>query len=123
MTRVVCVSNRVAVPKRGAAPGGLAVGVLSALRHTGGVWFGWGGELTHEEPGQPEILIRDNVTYVTIRLRRRDFEAYYNGHANSTLWPLFHYLMRNFRYNERQQDAYRRVNRAFAGLRHCKSST
>ena len=114
MTRVVCVSNRVAVPKRGAAPGGLAVGVLSALRHTGGVWFGWGGELTDEEPGQPEILIRDNVTYITIRLRRRDFEAYYNGHANSTLWPLFHYLMRNFRYNERQQDAYRRVNRAFA---------
>jgi trehalose 6-phosphate synthase len=114
MTRVVCVSNRVAVPKRGAAPGGLTVGVLSALRHTGGVWFGWGGELTDEEPGQTEILMRDNITYVTIRLRRRDFEAYYNGHANSTLWPLFHYLMRGFRYNDRQQDAYRRVNRAFA---------
>jgi trehalose 6-phosphate synthase len=114
MTRVVCVSNRVAVPKRGAAPGGLTVGVLSALRKTGGVWFGWGGELTDEEPGEPEILIRDNITYVTIRLRRREFEAYYNGYANSTLWPLFHYLMRSFRYNERQQQAYRSVNRAFA---------
>ncbi len=114
MTRVVCVSNRVAVPKRGAAPGGLTVGVLSALRRTGGVWFGWGGELTDEEPGEPETLIRDNITYVTIRLRRREFEAYYNGHANSTLWPLFHYLMRSFRYNERQQQAYRSVNRAFA---------
>ena len=114
MTRVVCVSNRVAVPKRGAAPGGLTVGVLSALRKTGGVWFGWGGELTDEEPGEPETLIRDNIKYVTIRLRRREFEAYYNGHANSTLWPLFHYLMRSFRYNERQQQAYRSVNRAFA---------
>ena len=114
MTRVVCVSNRVAVPKRGAAPGGLTVGVLSALRQTGGVWFGWGGELTDEEPGAPELLIRDNITYITIRLRRRDFEAYYNGYANSTLWPLFHYLMRSFRYNDRQQAAYRSVNRAFA---------
>ena len=114
MTRIVCVSNRVAVPKRGAAPGGLTVGVLSALRKTGGVWFGWGGELTDEEPGEPEILIRDNITYVTIRLRRREFESYYNGYANSTLWPLFHYLMRSFRYNERQQQAYRGVNRAFA---------
>ena len=93
---------------------GLTVGVLSALRRTGGVWFGWGGELTDEEPGEPETLIRDNITYVTIRLRRREFEAYYNGYANSTLWPLFHYLMRSFRYNERQQVAYLSVNRAFA---------
>ncbi|HKE45717.1 MAG TPA: trehalose-6-phosphate synthase [Steroidobacteraceae bacterium] len=114
-TRVVCVSNRVAIPRRGSAPGGLAVGVLAALHQAGGgMWFGWGGDLSDEEPHEPEILIRDDVTYATIALRRRDFEGYYNGYANSTLWPLFHYLMRSFRYAERQHDAYRAVNRTFA---------
>ena len=67
MTRLVCVSNRVAVPRRGGAPGGLAVGVLGALRQTGGMWFGWGGELVKDEPGEPELLIRDNITYATDR--------------------------------------------------------
>ena len=44
MKRLVCVSNRIAVPRRAAAPGGLAVGILGALHHTGGLWFGWSGE-------------------------------------------------------------------------------
>lgn len=43
--RVICVSNRVLPPRRNAAAGGLAVGVLAALKHSGGVWFGWNGEL------------------------------------------------------------------------------
>ena len=44
MSRLVCVSNRISLPRKSAAPGGLAVGVLSALKRTGGLWFGWGGE-------------------------------------------------------------------------------
>ena len=38
------VSNRVTVPSGRAAAGGLAVGVLAALRDKGGVWFGWSGD-------------------------------------------------------------------------------
>lgn len=114
MTRLVCVSNRVAVPRRNAAPGGLAVGVLAALQQIGGVWFGWGGELTDGEPGEAELLIRDGITYATIDLARRDFDRYYNGYANSTLWPVCHYLLRNFRYSEDQHEAYERVNRQIA---------
>ena len=114
MTRLVCVSNRVAAPRRGGAPGGLTVGLLAALRQTGGMWFGWGGELVDEEPGEPELLIRDNITYATIDLQRRDFDRYYNGYANSTLWPVCHYLLRSFRYSEEQHEAYERVNRQMA---------
>ncbi len=114
MTRLVCVSNRVAAPRRGGAPGGLAVGVLGALRQTGGMWFGWGGELVDDEPGEADLLIRDNVTYATIDLQRRDFDRYYNGYANSTLWPVCHYLLRSFRYGEDQHEAYERVNRQIA---------
>lgn len=114
MTRLVCVSNRVSLPRRGAAPGGLAIGLLAALRQTGGMWFGWGGEVANDDPGEAKIQIRDNLTYATIDIRRRDFDPYYNGFANGTLWPLFHYLLRGFRYSDEQHDAYERVNRLFA---------
>ena len=117
MTRLVCVSNRISLPRRHAAPGGLAVGILSALKHTGGLWFGWGGETSDREPAEPEIHIRDGVTYATIDLKRRDFDRYYNGYSNEVLWPLFHYLLKDFRYGAELYDAYQNVQivNAFSG--------
>jgi trehalose 6-phosphate synthase len=112
--RVVCVSNRVSLPRRSFAAGGLAVGVLGALRRTGGMWFGWSGELTDANSGEPELQIRDAVTYATIELRRNEFEPYYNGFANGALWPLFHYMPGKFRYRSDERDAYEEINRQFA---------
>jgi trehalose 6-phosphate synthase len=67
------------------------------------------------DPGEAQVLIRDNVAYATIDLQQDDFDAYYNGYANSTLWPLFHYLVaRSFRYSDEEHDAYQRVNRLMA---------
>ncbi len=54
MSRLVVVSNRIAMPngnKTGA--GGLAVGILDALKSTGGLWFGWNGEIS-EFSGEEE---------------------------------------------------------------------
>lgn len=114
MTRLVCVSNRISLPRKSAAPGGLAVGILSALKRTGGLWFGWGGETTEAEPGEPDIHIRDGVTYATIELRKSEFELYYNGYSNDVLWPLFHYFSKGMRYSNEQREAYENVNRIFA---------
>jgi trehalose 6-phosphate synthase len=114
MSRLVCVSNRIALPRKAAAPGGLAVGILGALKRSGGLWFGWGGETVDTEPSDPDIHIRDGVTYATIDLRQRDFELYYNGYANEVLWPLFHYFLKGMRYSAEQRDAYEDVNRLFA---------
>jgi trehalose 6-phosphate synthase len=114
MTRVVCVSNRISLPRKSAAPGGLAVGILSALKRTGGLWFGWGGDTIDQEPGDPDIHIRDGVTYATIDLRQTEFELYYNGYSNEVLWPLFHYFLKGMRYSSEQHEAYENVNRIFA---------
>jgi trehalose 6-phosphate synthase len=114
MSRLVCVSNRISLPRKSAAPGGLAVGILGALKRTGGLWFGWGGETIEQDPGDPELHIRDGVTYATIDLRSKEFELYYNGYANDVLWPLFHYFLKGMRYNSDQNDAYQSVNRVFA---------
>jgi trehalose 6-phosphate synthase len=112
--RLVCVSNRISLPERGAPPGGLAVGILSALRHTGGVWFGWSGDTTDTPPMKPEVLVRDNIRFATIDLRASEFDAYYNGYANGTLWPLFHYFTGLFHHEQANHDAYEAVNATFA---------
>jgi trehalose 6-phosphate synthase len=112
--RLVCVSNRVNVPRRTAAPGGLAVGILSALKRTGGLWFGWGGELTEQEPGEAALDRREGVNYATIELRREQFLRYYGGFANGALWPLFHYMPSKFRFQPEEYAAYEDVNRQFA---------
>ena len=112
--RLICVSNRVSLPRKAAAPGGLAVGVLSALKRTGGVWFGWGGDLSEDDPSEPEIHIRDGVTYALLELRRDLFEPYYNGFSNESLWPLFHYMPTKFRFRHEEREAYEAVNRQFA---------
>ena len=94
--------------------GGLAVGVLAALREHGGVWFGWNGRVVSGEPGQPKLVEDGNVTYATIELSERAFELYYNGFSNTSLWPICHYLLGFFRYERREFDEYRRVNSLFA---------
>lgn len=113
MSRLVCVSNRISLPRKSVAPGGLAIGIQGALRRSGGMWFGWSGE-TGEHPGDPDVLIRDGVTYATIDIRPQQLEDYYNGYANEVLWPLFHYFLKGMRYRNEQRDAYEDVNRTFA---------
>ncbi|MGH8261049.1 MAG: alpha,alpha-trehalose-phosphate synthase (UDP-forming) [Steroidobacteraceae bacterium] len=114
MKRLVCVSNRLSLPRRAAAAGGLAVGVLAALQRTGGLWFGWSGETSEDPRAEPDVLVRDNVRYATVELKPTEFERYYNGFCNSTLWPLFHYASGRFRYDNEDYEAYQAVNAQFA---------
>jgi trehalose 6-phosphate synthase len=113
MGRLINVSNRVPLAKT-AAPGGLAFGILAAMRARGGLWFGWNGETTAQEPGEPEISVRDALTYATIPLPQTLYERYYSGFANGTLWPLFHYFLAGFRYEDQEYAAYEQANALFA---------
>lgn len=56
----------------------------------------------------------DGVTTATIVLSPRDVEEYYNGYANATLWPLFHYRLDLTRYEVETAKGYERVNQHFA---------
>jgi trehalose 6-phosphate synthase len=116
LSRVVIVSNRVAVPKGSAAAGGLAVAILAAMREGGGMWFGWGGETHPAGTAQPapETAQRDGGTFTTISIDAGLHELYYDGFANGTLWPLFHYFLDSFRYQDEQYAAYLAVNTLFA---------
>jgi trehalose 6-phosphate synthase len=114
--QLVVVSNRVTVasPKKATQAGGLAVGLLAALREVGGIWFGWSGETTLDTPGPVRRQRSGSIQYALTDISAEDFEDYYNNFANRTLWPLFHYRIDLATYNHRWYAAYRRVNRFFA---------
>lgn len=111
MSRLIIVSNRVApISEGGPAAGGLAVGVYDALKETGGMWFGWSGDVLSS--GQPEIQLveRGPVTFATVGLVRRDYDQYYRGFSNATLWPAFHYRADLVQYDRHDFEGYCRVN-------------
>ncbi|MBJ6123020.1 alpha,alpha-trehalose-phosphate synthase (UDP-forming) [Sphingomonas mollis] len=116
MSRLVVISNRVAVPKADASgnQGGLAVALLSALREHGGIWFGWSGETTEQFTGEIHRTEGNGVTTATIDLEEQDLDEYYNGYANRTLWPLFHYRIDLTEFERDFAGGYSRVNKRFA---------
>ena len=118
--RLVVISNRVAVPKaRGAAgaQGGLAGALHSALKDRNGLWFGWSGAQSDSgRTGHIATQTSDGVTTATIDLSQRDIDEYYNGYANSTLWPLLHYRLDLARFERETAKGYERVNERFAEL-------
>lgn len=116
MARLVVVSNRVADPRKTAA-GGLAVALGDALANTGGLWFGWSGQVVepgagHEGP--PRLQRAGEVTLATVDLTQAEYEAYYLGYANGVLWPVFHNRIDLAELDRSEVEGYRRVNRRFA---------
>ena len=113
MSRLVIVSNRVAVPGENRA-GGLAVGLLAALKERGGLWFGWSGKSVREASGALHEQRDGDIQYVTMDLAKRDVDGYYNGFANRTLWPLLHFRLDLVDYDRGTRETYHRVNELFA---------
>jgi trehalose 6-phosphate synthase len=117
VNRLFVISNRVAVPTASGAKGaqgGLAGALRSALKQTGGLWFGWSGQERDTPAVEPQVRSQDGVTIATIDLSPNDVAEYYHGYANSTLWPLFHYRMDLTEYEVETGRGYERVNDLFA---------
>ncbi len=115
MGRLIVISNRVTVAdSRAASSGGLAVGILAALRECGGIWCGWSGELSDEPGHQFRRFGAGQIDYATLDLKPADYQGYYNGFSNSVLWPLFHFRLDLMNFSREVYDAYRRVNVRFA---------
>lgn len=114
MSRLIIVSNRVFEPTQSAA-GGLAVGVLDALRENGGLWLGWDGATVADgQPTKLNTIEHDGITIATMPLSETDYRDYYHGFSNSILWPVFHNRLDIAAITSEAIGGYRRVNESFA---------
>lgn len=115
MSRLVIVSNRVSLPAAsGVQAGGLAVAIEEMLRSHGGIWFGWSGAVAEQPSAQPSLHGSGTVVHATVDLTRADYERYYLGYANGTLWPMLHFRLGLVEYDRRNFEAYLAVNAAMA---------
>ncbi|ETI59426.1 alpha,alpha-trehalose-phosphate synthase [Sphingobium sp. C100] len=114
MSRLIIISNRVSRPSKSGAQGGLAVALSQALRESRGIWVGWSGETTDNFTGHIGFSEFDGVKTATIDLEEQDVDEYYNGYANKTLWPLFHFRIDLAEYARDFEGGYNRVNKRFA---------
>ena len=116
MSRLIVVSNRVNPPSEAGVgtSGGLAMALAAALREDRGIWFGWSGQTTESFTGQLSMQKVGGVTVALMDLDEQDRQEYYNGYANKTLWPLFHYRVDLAAYERSFSEGYQRVNVRFA---------
>ena len=112
MARIFIISNRVAIPKAGANPGGLEVVLKATLKSHPCVWLGWSGEVN--DTPQVQTFKKGRNSYIVTDLPPEDFDEYYNGFANRVLWPIFHYRLDLAEFSRRDLSGYLRVNERFA---------
>ncbi len=120
---MIIVSNRlpVTVSKREGklsfqpSAGGLATGLGSFYKETGGVWLGWPGISLESIRGREEEVVAKlaELSCKPVFLTQRQIENFYYGFSNKTLWPLFHYFLQYAVFDQKLWEAYRRVNRQF----------
>lgn len=92
------------------SPGGLVTALEPALRERGGVWVGWAESMD-------DLPIPDSYEGIALRgvpIAADEYDAFYVGFANGTLWPLYHDAIRSPTFDRRWWQAYVTVNRRYA---------
>ena len=116
MARLILVSNWVAIPSPGASEraGGLEVALAPILKQVESVWFGWSGDVVPAGQVKTRAIESEQRSFVVTDLSEEDYQEYYNGFANSVLWPVLHYRIDLTEFNRRDLTGYFRVNQHFA---------
>ncbi len=112
MKPIVIVSNR--TPGKRPAAGGLAVALKKVLSERKGFWFGWSGAFSDHPSKNAEFEKIDGLQIARLDIPEEDYRGYYEGFANSVLWPAFHHRLDLVKISQEDYDAYCRVNEAFA---------
>jgi trehalose 6-phosphate synthase/phosphatase len=92
--------------------GGLATALLPVLEERGGVWVAMQEKGAPERQAYPEADPRFSIRRVP--MTEEEVHNYYDGMANSVLWPLSHYLLQHLHLERAFIQDYRRINQRFA---------
>ncbi|MBC8033530.1 MAG: bifunctional alpha,alpha-trehalose-phosphate synthase (UDP-forming)/trehalose-phosphatase [Chitinophagaceae bacterium] len=128
MSRLIIISNRLpfSVERSGEeislrqSSGGLISSLKSYFeknttdKFTERIWIGSCDLNTAEWKRTSDSIQGKDFTIEPVFIKKEIYENYYNGFANSTLWPLFHYFPSLVVYNKDFFNAYMESNRLFA---------
>jgi trehalose 6-phosphate synthase/phosphatase len=130
--RIVVVSNRLpftierenGIIQFKPSAGGVATGLKSLLDSMPAgflaakpeyLWVGWpGGAVASEEKAAVQARALEEFRSHAVFLSEQDFDHFYEGFCNKTIWPLFHYFPQNASYDENYWLQYQCVNNVFA---------
>ena len=115
---LVVVANRLPVQRSTAqggegwrpSPGGLVSALTSVLQSRNGLWIGWSGSSEHQET--PKSY--EGIRLKAVDISREEFDAFYLGFSNATLWPLYHDAIRAPTFHRAWWQTYVKVNRRYA---------
>src|SRR5579862_5856466 len=114
---LVVVSNRVArAHANEAMAGGLASALLPVVRDSGAIWIGSSGSVRDDQHKAyfAEIEALGAGAVATIDMPAAHYRGFYEGFANSALWPALHSRPDLIRTCTEHYGAYRRVNELMA---------
>ncbi len=91
--------------------GGVSSSISRLMDHEGGTWVCLG-----DGSGDQAFEVEDHGNYRISRviIGKKETKGFYEGYANSTLWPLFHYFRERVNYNQTNFMYYEIVNKLFA---------
>jgi trehalose 6-phosphate synthase/phosphatase len=130
-SRLMVVSNRLPAKlqisggrwRAERSSGGLATAMRPILHQSEGLWIGWPGNSAGiGDPGRQAILdeweAKEHLIAVELPLEMA--RHYYEGYANQTLWPLFHYFPSRLAFDPLGWKSYVAANERFRDgvLRH-----
>jgi trehalose 6-phosphate synthase len=110
---LVVVSNRVARGKANEPmTGGLAAALLPVVEKSGAIWVGSSGRVRDGAQKEPfaEIEALGTGALAMLDLPAAHYGGYYEGFANSALWPALHSRADLIRASEEDYRSYREVN-------------
>jgi trehalose 6-phosphate synthase len=114
--RVIVVANRLPVAYDEDAgswhtsPGGLVSALTPILQRSQGSWVGWSGIPDREF----DPFVHSDINQVAVTLTREEYEDFYVGFCNGTLWPLYHDAVRSPAFHRHWWRPYQKVNEQFA---------
>src|SRR6185312_9101959 len=112
LVNLVVVSNRVARGKANEPmTGGLAAALLPVVENSGAIWVGSSGRVRdgNQEPFA-EVESLGAGALALLDLPAAHYGGYYEGFANSALWPALHSRSDLIRVSQDDYQSYREVN-------------
>ena len=112
--KVVVVSNRVAQAKPDEpVAGGLAAALIPMVKESGAIWVGSSGktsDISEQKDPFAKIESLGAGALATVDMPTRHYANFYEGFANSALWPALHSRADLIQVTEGHHTSYREIN-------------